>query len=63
MFFDRALNPYINRHPPLACGWDIPALWTPILGVAAKGKERPPAADGVVIPPPELPPRPRRFRR
>lgn len=64
LFFDRSPNPYINRHPPLACGWDIPALWTPTLGVAAKGKERPPVADGVVIPPPELPPRrPRRFRR
>lgn len=63
LFFDRALNPYINRHPPLAGGWEAPALWTPVLGVASKGKERPPIADGVVILPPETPVRPRRFRR
>jgi hypothetical protein len=63
LFFDRSLNPYINRHPPLAAKWDEPALWTPVLGVAAKGKERPPVADGAVILPPELPPRPRRLRR
>jgi hypothetical protein len=27
LFFDRALNPYINRHPPLACAYDPPARW------------------------------------
>ena len=68
LFFDRALNPYINRHPPLAGGWEVPALWTPILGIAAKGKERPAPADGVVLMPPvltpqELLPQTRRFRR
>lgn len=64
LFFDRALNPYVNRHPPLAGGWDPPALWTPVVGVAAKGKDRRPVA-GVVIPPPDIPDRPRRrlFRR
>jgi hypothetical protein len=60
LFFDHSINPFVNRHPPLAAGWDIPALWTPVLGCAAKGKERP-ALDGVVVPPP--PPAPRRFRR
>ncbi|MBX9585121.1 MAG: hypothetical protein K2X87_32850 [Gemmataceae bacterium] len=63
LFFDRALNPYVNRHPPLAGGWDPPALWTPILGVAARGRDRPPVAGVVVPPPPEPPTRPRRFRR
>jgi hypothetical protein len=62
LFFDRSLNPYINRHPPLAAGWDAPALWTPVLGVAAKGKDRGPVA-GVVLPPPDVPQRTRRFRR
>jgi hypothetical protein len=62
LFFDRALNPYVNRHPPLAGGWDPPALWTPVLGVAARGRDRPPVA-GVVVPPPDIPARQRRFRR
>ena len=62
LFFDRSLNPYVHRHPPLAAGWDEPALWTPVIGVAMKGKERP-AIEGIVIPPPELPPRRRLLRR
>ncbi len=62
LFFDRSLNPFINRHPPLAAGWEAPALWTPVVGVAMKGKERPPI-EGVVIPPPEFPQRRRLFRR
>ena len=60
LFFDATLNPFVNRHPPLADGWEVPALWTPVLGTAMKGKERPPT-DGVVVAPP--PPPPRRFRR
>ena len=40
-----------------------PAQRTPVVGVAVKGKERPPVADGVMLPPPELPSRTRRFRR
>ena len=64
LFFDRALNPHVNRHPPLAAGWDPPALWTPTVGVAARGKDRPPTP-GVVVPPPDVPERARRrlFRR
>jgi hypothetical protein len=27
LFFDRSSNPYINRHPPFACDWEVPALW------------------------------------
>ncbi len=27
MFYDRSSNLYINRHPPLACDWEVPALW------------------------------------
>lgn len=61
LFFDRALNPYVNRHPPLAAGWDAPALWTPLVGVAARGKDRPPVA-GVVVPPPDVPAPPARRR-
>jgi hypothetical protein len=61
LFFDHSLNPFVNRHPPLAEGWDIPALWTPVPGWTAKGKERP-AIDGVMIEPPPLT-KPRRFRR
>jgi hypothetical protein len=41
LFYDESRNPYLNRHPPLAGGWCPPALWTPLVGVAAKGKERP----------------------
>jgi hypothetical protein len=63
LFFDRSLNPYINRHPPLAWGWDPPALWTPIVGVAMKGKERPQLDEGIVLPPPEMPQRRRLLRR
>ncbi|MDB5308162.1 MAG: hypothetical protein JWO38_2364 [Gemmataceae bacterium] len=62
LFFDRSPNPYINRHPPLAAGWDEPALWTPVVGLASKGKERPPI-EGVVIPPPEVPSQGRCFCR
>lgn len=63
LFFDSSLNPFLNRHPPLRDGWDVPALWTPVVGWASKGKDRP-AIQGVVIePPPPLPERQRRFRR
>ena len=27
LMLDRSTNLYIRRHPPLACGWDPPALW------------------------------------
>ena len=57
----QALNPYIDHHPPLACGWDPPALWTPVLGWAMNGKERPPVA-GVVLQPPAVPRTSRRLR-
>lgn len=40
LFFDESPNLYIKRHPPLACGWDPPALWTPCVGSNASGKER-----------------------
>jgi hypothetical protein len=62
MFFDSSPNPYINHHPPLAYGWDTPALWTPVLGWAMKGKERPPV-DGVVLQPPPTTRTSRRGRR
>ena len=63
LFFDRSPNPYINHHPPLAALWDAPALWTPVVGWAMKGKERP-AIEGVVLPPPPAAVRPsRRARR
>ncbi len=54
LFFDRSINLYINHHPPLAGGWDPPALWTPEIGSTAQGKDRPPV--GVYTPPPPLAP-------
>lgn len=63
LFFDRSINPYVNRHPPLAGRWEEPALWTPVVGIAAKGKDRPPIEGGVVLPPPEEPAKRRRLRR
>jgi hypothetical protein len=42
LFYDRARNPYIDRHPPLAGrGWGAPQLWTPIPGTALRGRDRP----------------------
>lgn len=42
LFYDRARNPYIDRHPPLAGrGWGGPQLWTPIPGTALRGSDRP----------------------
>jgi hypothetical protein len=42
LFYDRARNPYIDRHPPLAGrGWGEPQLWTPIPGTALRGSDRP----------------------
>lgn len=42
LFYDRSRNPYIDRHPPLACrGWCEPQLWTPIPGMAVRGHNRP----------------------
>jgi hypothetical protein len=29
LFSDRSFNPYIRRHPPLACDWEPPARWMP----------------------------------
>lgn len=28
LFFDRSPIPHIRRHPPLACDYEVPALWT-----------------------------------
>ncbi len=46
LFYDRARNPFIDRHPPLADGWAPPAQWTPVVGWSVKGKEvpKPPSA-------------------
>jgi hypothetical protein len=42
LFYDRARNPYIDRHPPLAGrGWGPPRLWTPVPGTALRGRDRP----------------------
>ncbi|MFM8272121.1 MAG: hypothetical protein ACKODX_07265, partial [Gemmata sp.] len=38
LFYDRARNPHIDRHPPLAGGWAPPAQWTPVAGWSVKGK-------------------------
>ena len=53
MFFDRSPNIYIDRHPPLAAGWEVPSLWTPVVGWTAKGKERPAVGVETTV---ELPP-------
>lgn len=60
MFFDRSPNLYVNRHPPLAGGWEVPALWTPVVGWTAKGKDRPPVGEPVT---PEVPAEGGRGRR
>jgi hypothetical protein len=62
LFFDRSPNLFIHLHPPLAAGWEAPALWTPTPGVAEPGKARAPV-DGVVVMPPQIPASTRRFRR
>lgn len=41
LFYDRSRNPYIDRHPPLGPDWGPPQLWTPLPGVAVRGKTRP----------------------
>jgi hypothetical protein len=41
LFYDRSRNRYIDRHPPLAAGWEAPSLWTPLPGIALLGKHRP----------------------
>ncbi len=41
LFYDRSRNLYIDRHPPLAEGWEPPKLWTPLLGSTLTGKARP----------------------
>jgi hypothetical protein len=41
LFYDRSRNLYIDRHPPLAGGWEAPRLWTPLPGTALLGKSRP----------------------
>jgi len=40
LFFDNSPNLYIKKHPPLACGWETPSLWTTDVGSNASGKER-----------------------
>lgn len=57
MFFDDSVNLYVHLHPPLIDGWEAPALWTPLLGWAAKGKDRPPVGVPTTV---ELPPSRRR---
>jgi hypothetical protein len=57
MFFDSSPNIYINMHPPLAGAWEAPSLWTPVVGWAAKGKERPLVGVETTV---ELPPSNRR---
>lgn len=55
LFYDRSRNRFIDRHPPLAGGWSPPQLWTPLPGVAVRGKTRPqppspwPGADGAYL--------------
>lgn len=46
LFYDRSRNPYIDRHPPLAAGWDLPRQWTPVDGWSVRGK---------LVPKPPLP--------
>ncbi len=42
LFYDRSRNPYIDRHPPMAGrGWGGPQLWTPLPGMALRGRNRP----------------------
>jgi hypothetical protein len=42
LFYDRARNPYIDRHPPMAGrGWGEPQLWTAIPGTTLRGSDRP----------------------
>ncbi len=38
LFYDRSRNPYLDRHPPLAGGWGVPAQWTPVVGWSIRGK-------------------------
>ncbi|MBA2225746.1 MAG: hypothetical protein WHU94_07740 [Thermogemmata sp.] len=40
LFYDRSWNRYLDRHPPLGEDWEPPALWTPVLGWALKGRTR-----------------------
>lgn len=40
LFYDRSWNRYLDRHPPLGDDWEPPALWTPELGWALKGRTR-----------------------
>lgn len=56
LFYDRSRNPYIDRHPPLAGkGWGEPQLWTPLPGLALRGRNRPqppapwPGAGGALV--------------
>lgn len=41
LFYDRSWNHYIDQHPPLAGGWGVPQLWTPLVGYALLGRNRP----------------------
>jgi hypothetical protein len=49
LFYDRSWNRYLDRHPALGDDWAPPALWTPVLGWALKGRTRAAlAATGIV---------------
>jgi hypothetical protein len=50
LFFDRSINPYVNRHFNLSCTWEPPARWTPDCCPccrAHKGSYKNPNLDGV----------------
>ncbi|MCS7270116.1 MAG: hypothetical protein NZ703_03430 [Gemmataceae bacterium] len=50
LFYDRSWNRYLDRHPPLGPDWNPPALWTPIPGVALKGRTRKALAAAGLLP-------------
>jgi hypothetical protein len=59
LFFDRSPNLYLRLHPPIAEGWEVPALWTRCPAGACCGPfvTMPYTAFprmGVYVPPPEL---------
>ena len=41
LMLDRSTNLYIRRHPPLACGWQPPALWIGCGAVSAECQATP----------------------
>jgi len=50
LFYDRSWNRYLDRHPPLGDDWAPPALWTPVLGWALKGRTRAALAASGIVP-------------